>query len=158
MFQCQYLPVSRILETLYWQSCDHIVDFLKVVSTNFISLNGEEIPSHQYSVTQYERDLRTGNAPGKDAHGRKCTFLSKTVKIVEHLAKIWLATEWWVFLEFSSSEFSWLNVGLEAYESLKLWDITHESYPYRRKAILCTLPNIVSTSQFCKESWLTGWW
>ncbi|AFR97842.1 COPII-coated vesicle component Erv46 [Cryptococcus neoformans] len=43
--------------------------FLKVVSTNFISLNGEEIPSHQYSVTQYERDLRTGNAPGKDAHG-----------------------------------------------------------------------------------------
>ncbi|KAK6907281.1 hypothetical protein I203_101271 [Kwoniella mangroviensis CBS 8507] len=43
--------------------------FLKVVSTNFVALNGEEIPSHQYSVTQYERDLRLGNAPGKDSHG-----------------------------------------------------------------------------------------
>ncbi|WWD16541.1 hypothetical protein CI109_100968 [Kwoniella shandongensis] len=43
--------------------------FLKVVSTNFVSLTGEEIPSHQYSVTQYERDLRSGNAPGKDSHG-----------------------------------------------------------------------------------------
>ncbi|WVQ79012.1 hypothetical protein IAT38_001104 [Cryptococcus sp. DSM 104549] len=43
--------------------------FLKVVGTNFVSLDGEETPSHQYSVTQYERDLRAGNAPGKDSHG-----------------------------------------------------------------------------------------
>ncbi|WVQ74510.1 hypothetical protein IAR50_004111 [Cryptococcus sp. DSM 104548] len=43
--------------------------FLKVVSTNFVSLDEEEISTHQYSVTQYERDLRTGNAPGKDSHG-----------------------------------------------------------------------------------------
>nr|ODO02415.1 COPII-coated vesicle component Erv46 [Cryptococcus depauperatus CBS 7855] len=43
--------------------------FIKVVSTNFVSLNGEEISSHQYSVTQYERDLRMGNSPSKDAHG-----------------------------------------------------------------------------------------
>ncbi|WVQ94760.1 hypothetical protein IAU59_001841 [Kwoniella sp. CBS 9459] len=43
--------------------------FLKVVSTNFVYLSGEEIPSHQYSVTQYERDLRQGNMPGKDSHG-----------------------------------------------------------------------------------------
>ncbi|CAD6589943.1 MAG: hypothetical protein TREMPRED_005581, partial [Tremellales sp. Tagirdzhanova-0007] len=43
--------------------------FLKVVSTSFVYLNGEEIPSHQYSVTQYERDLKAGNAPGRDGHG-----------------------------------------------------------------------------------------
>ncbi|KAL7419636.1 ER-derived vesicles protein erv46 [Cryptotrichosporon argae] len=43
--------------------------FVKVVSTEFVTLAGEQIPSHQYSVTQYERDLRKGNAPGKDAHG-----------------------------------------------------------------------------------------
>ena len=53
-------------------------DFLKVVSTSFVYLSGEEIPSHQYSVTQYERDLGTGNAPGRDAHGRMssadCSF------------------------------------------------------------------------------------
>lgn len=50
-----------------------LVDFLKVVSTNFVYLNGKEIPSHQYSVTQYERDLRQGNAPGRDSHGRQST-------------------------------------------------------------------------------------
>ncbi|ORY24393.1 ER to Golgi transport-related protein [Naematelia encephala] len=43
--------------------------FLKVVSTNFVYLNGQEIPTHQYSVTQYERDLKAGNAPGRDGHG-----------------------------------------------------------------------------------------
>lgn len=46
-------------------------DFLKVVSTNFVYLSGQEIPSHQYSVTQYERDLRQGNAPGRDSQGRE---------------------------------------------------------------------------------------
>jgi hypothetical protein len=29
------------------------------------------MPSHQYSVTQYERDLRLGDAPRKDEHGRE---------------------------------------------------------------------------------------
>ncbi|KAK4684907.1 endoplasmic reticulum-Golgi intermediate compartment protein 3, partial [Tremellales sp. Uapishka_1] len=43
--------------------------FLKVVGTQFVYLNGDEIPTHQYSVTQYERDLRKGNMPGKDGHG-----------------------------------------------------------------------------------------
>ncbi|GFZ42595.1 hypothetical protein JCM24511_00311 [Saitozyma sp. JCM 24511] len=43
--------------------------FLKVVSTTFVYLSGEDIPSHQYSVTQYERDLRLGNAPTRDSHG-----------------------------------------------------------------------------------------
>lgn len=47
-------------------------DFLKVVSTNFVYLNGDEIPSHQYSVTRYERNLKEGNAPGRDEHGRMC--------------------------------------------------------------------------------------
>lgn len=42
--------------------------FLKVVSTRFVNLAGEAIDSHQYSVTQYERDLRQGNAPGRDGH------------------------------------------------------------------------------------------
>jgi len=43
--------------------------FIKVVSTTFVYLNGEEIPSHQYSVTSYERNLKEGNAPGRDNHG-----------------------------------------------------------------------------------------
>lgn len=47
------------------------LDFLKVVSTTFVYLSGEDIPSHQYSVTQYERDLKAGNAPSRDAHGRE---------------------------------------------------------------------------------------
>lgn len=47
------------------------LDFLKVVSTNFVYLNGDEIPSHQYSVTRYERNLKDGNAPGRDEHGRE---------------------------------------------------------------------------------------
>ena len=53
-----------------YQSAD-ARDFLKVVSTNFVYLSGAEIPTHQYSVTQYERDLRQGNMPGKDSHGRE---------------------------------------------------------------------------------------
>lgn len=47
--------------------------FVKVVSTSFVYLNGAEIPSHQYSVTRYERDLRTGNLPTRDDHGHVTT-------------------------------------------------------------------------------------
>lgn len=47
------------------------LDFLKVVSTKFAYLNGDIIDTNQYSVTQYERDLRQGNAPGKDGHARE---------------------------------------------------------------------------------------
>ena len=36
--------------------------FLKVVSTEFRSLRGEILKTHQYSVTQYERDLSPGAA------------------------------------------------------------------------------------------------
>ncbi|KAF8501044.1 Sec1 family-domain-containing protein [Russula emetica] len=36
--------------------------FLKVVSTQFRTLNGEIVNSHQYSVTHFERDLETGAA------------------------------------------------------------------------------------------------
>ncbi|KAI9632585.1 putative ER to Golgi transport-related protein [Dioszegia hungarica] len=43
--------------------------FIKVVSTDLVYLNGEHIPTHQYSVTQYERDLRKGDAPSRDEHG-----------------------------------------------------------------------------------------
>ncbi|KAJ9125799.1 hypothetical protein QFC24_002583 [Naganishia onofrii] len=49
-------------------------DFLKVVSTTYNLLSGETVNSHQYSVTQFERDLTQGNAPGKDGHGRKTIF------------------------------------------------------------------------------------
>lgn len=49
-------------------------DFLKVVGTEFEYLTGERIPSHQYSVTQYERDLRLGDAPRRDEHGRESSF------------------------------------------------------------------------------------
>lgn len=59
MFQCTSIVKARSNS-----------DFLKVVSTNFVYLNGEEVPSHQYSVTQYERNLDDGNAPGKDGHAR----------------------------------------------------------------------------------------
>jgi hypothetical protein len=36
--------------------------FLKVVSTQFRTLDGEVVNSHQYSVTHFERDLETGAA------------------------------------------------------------------------------------------------
>jgi hypothetical protein len=45
--------------------------FLKVVSTKFITLAGEELSTHQYSVTEYERDLSKGNKPGKDDLGHQ---------------------------------------------------------------------------------------
>lgn len=45
--------------------------FLKVVSTKFVSLTGEELNTHQYSVTEYERDLSKGNKPGKDELGHQ---------------------------------------------------------------------------------------
>ncbi|KAI0055585.1 Sec1-like protein [Artomyces pyxidatus] len=34
--------------------------FLKVVPTRFVSLNGEAVNAHQFSVTHFERDLSTG--------------------------------------------------------------------------------------------------
>ncbi|KAI5481274.1 COPII-coated vesicle membrane protein [Pseudohyphozyma bogoriensis] len=46
--------------------------FLKVVSTKFNFLDGRELNTHQYSVTQYERDL-SGNRSGKDAQGHQTT-------------------------------------------------------------------------------------
>lgn len=66
MFQCKQVCLQ-----LDFPKADISSDFLKVVGTTFHYLNGEEIPSHQYSVTQYERDLRKGNAPSKDEHGRE---------------------------------------------------------------------------------------
>ena len=36
--------------------------FLKVVSTQFRTLDGRVVNSHQYSVTHFERDLETGPA------------------------------------------------------------------------------------------------
>ncbi|KAI9443162.1 Sec1 family-domain-containing protein [Lactarius indigo] len=40
--------------------------FLKVVSTQFHTLNGQIVNSHQYSVTHFERDLTTGQAGNTD--------------------------------------------------------------------------------------------
>ena len=45
--------------------------FLKVVSTSFVTLKGHTISTHQYSVTQYERDLSGGNKPGPDELGHQ---------------------------------------------------------------------------------------
>ena len=36
--------------------------FLKVVSTQYRTLDGQVVNSHQYSVTHFERDLTTGQA------------------------------------------------------------------------------------------------
>ncbi|GAA5908587.1 retrograde cargo receptor ERV46 [Sporobolomyces salmoneus] len=47
--------------------------FLKVVSTQFEFLDGRELKTHQYSVTQYERDLSNKNAQSKDSHGHQTT-------------------------------------------------------------------------------------
>lgn len=44
--------------------------FLKVVSTTFVYLNGDEIPTNQYSLTSYERDLSQGNGLSRDDDGR----------------------------------------------------------------------------------------
>lgn len=60
---------------------DPITDFLKVVSTDFVYLNGDHIPTHQYSVTQYERDLRKGDGPSRDEHGRESTLSSGLIGI-----------------------------------------------------------------------------
>jgi hypothetical protein len=40
--------------------------FLKVVSTQFRTLDGQLVNSHQYSVTHFERDLMTGMAGNTD--------------------------------------------------------------------------------------------
>ncbi|SGY84777.1 BQ5605_C009g05719 [Microbotryum silenes-dioicae] len=45
--------------------------FLKVVSTKFIFLDGRELRTHQYSVTEYERDL--SDKSGKDSSGHQTT-------------------------------------------------------------------------------------
>ncbi|GAA5938031.1 retrograde cargo receptor ERV46 [Sporobolomyces koalae] len=47
--------------------------FLKVVSTQFEFLDGRELKTHQYSVTQYERDLSNKNQQSKDGHGHQTT-------------------------------------------------------------------------------------
>ena len=46
--------------------------FLKVVSTQFRTLDGEIVNSHQYSVTHFERDLETG-ALGSTMEGLQMT-------------------------------------------------------------------------------------
>jgi hypothetical protein len=66
MFQCELFRIHVTSDS----DSDWYSDFLKVVSTSFVYLGGDEIPSHQYSVTRYERNLREGNAPGRDEHGR----------------------------------------------------------------------------------------
>jgi hypothetical protein len=53
--------------------------FTKVVSTSFVQLNGDEIPSNQYSVTRYERDLRHGNMHTKDNHGHVTTHSTNPI-------------------------------------------------------------------------------
>ncbi|KAL7413427.1 ER to Golgi transport-related protein [Mrakia frigida] len=43
--------------------------FVKVVATQYHALTGEITPSHQYSVTSYERDLTSHDQGKKDAQG-----------------------------------------------------------------------------------------
>jgi hypothetical protein len=52
-------------------------DFLKVVSTTFNLIDGRAIQSQQYSVTQFERDIKEGNAPGREGHGRESPDLDR---------------------------------------------------------------------------------
>ncbi|CCO33916.1 Endoplasmic reticulum-Golgi intermediate compartment protein 3 [Rhizoctonia solani AG-1 IB] len=49
--------------------------FLKVVSTEVRHLDGDLVRAHQYSVTNYERDIRPGHEfdPLRDASGIKTT-------------------------------------------------------------------------------------
>lgn len=70
MFQCAWTgPSGKHVKSPLYRLM--LPDFLKVVSTDFVYLNGDHIPTHQYSVTQYERDLRLGDAPMRDEHGRE---------------------------------------------------------------------------------------
>lgn len=71
-----HVPVYVHLETAAPET-DVLADFLKVVSTTYNLLSGETVNSHQYSVTQFERDLTQGNAPGKEGHGRELRFPSE---------------------------------------------------------------------------------
>jgi hypothetical protein len=43
--------------------------FVKVVATQYHALKGDVTPSHQYSVTSYERDLTSHDQGQKDAQG-----------------------------------------------------------------------------------------
>lgn len=45
--------------------------FIKVVSTTFHYLGDKQIPTHQYSLTQYERNLQNGAVYEKDKAGRE---------------------------------------------------------------------------------------
>ena len=69
MFQCALPRLILASSSIGFKLIS--ADFLKVVGTEFEYLNGDRIPSHQYSVTQYERDLRLGDAPRRDEHGRE---------------------------------------------------------------------------------------
>lgn len=40
--------------------------FLKVVSTQFRTLDGQTVNTHQYSVTHFERDITTGSQGGQN--------------------------------------------------------------------------------------------
>lgn len=77
-FACSGLHVSMYVRSTQTCSCltnrSSPSDFLKVVSTTYNLLSGETVNSHQYSVTQFERDLTQGNAPGKEGHGRESFF------------------------------------------------------------------------------------
>lgn len=53
--------------------------FVKVVSTAFVYLGGQNIQTNQYSATEYERDLKHGNLPTKDQHGHVTTHYTNAI-------------------------------------------------------------------------------
>lgn len=68
--------VSVLISRLYRTANYMFQYFLKVVSTKLITLSGDVLNTHQYSVTEYERDLSQGNKPGKDDHGHQTSYVS----------------------------------------------------------------------------------
>ena len=71
------------------------------MSTELITLSGEVLKTHQYSVTEYERDLSQGNKPGKDDHGHQtsCVFISLYLVWQDNDdAQTWLLWCSWIIL------------------------------------------------------------
>lgn len=111
-------------------------------------LGGEEIPSHQYSVTQYERDLRQGNAPGKEGHARECwtpIFCRLDGRLIVEVDMTSHGVQGipGVFFKYVSLSLL-LDSGVWLTSIDQLRNITDEGHPYRDQTVFRAFPDIVS--------------
>lgn len=94
-------------------------------------LSGEEIPSNQYSVTRYERDLAHGNMPTRDSHGReflRWQELTSRRYYTRHQPDPWTVHQ---------------VCAMSYPANQQLRDLSHESYPHGDAPVLCALYHFV---------------